>query len=258
MKIGIIGRGVVGQTIQVAFGNLGHEIYCYDKNQPEHQDFNVLLSCDCIFVCVPTDLVDDCCDLSHVNEQVRNLAENRYLGEVIIKSTVLPGTTERLIVQYTDLKLNFVPEFLRQDYALEDFSSKDLPVFVGTHQSSSFLFISKLHEIFGQRSLHITPTEAELVKYFSNVLNSTRIVFANVFFEVCEKIGADYQNVLKAAVDLPNIQNDSYLRCGADLRGYSGKCLPKDIAAFSTFAKNLGIPVTLFDAVIKDNRYYVK
>jgi UDPglucose 6-dehydrogenase len=115
-----------------------------------------------------------------------------------------------------------------------------------------------LHKNFGQQIIQIDPTEAELVKYFSNVLNSTRIVFANVFFEVCSKIGADYQNVLKAAVNLPNIQHTAYLQCSPDQRGYAGKCLPKDIAAFDAFVASLGVSTSLLSAVIKDNEHYVR
>ncbi len=203
-------------------------------------------------------MVNGQCDLTHVQEQIKNLANNFYSGEIIIKSTVIPGTTESLLKEHPNLKISFVPEFLRQDYAFDDFVSKELPVFVGARCEESFVFVSELHKIFGQKSFQTEPTEAELVKYFSNVFNSTRIVFANIFFELCSKIGVNYQNVLDASVNLPNIQRDSYLRCSEDLRGYSGKCLPKDIAAFNNFAKSLGISSSLFDSVIKDNQNYVK
>lgn len=258
MKISIIGLGAVGKTVQTAFSAAQHDIYCFDKNQSDYQSFENILQSDCVFVCVPTDLVDGRCDLTHVEEQIKRLSDFFYTGEIIIKSTVIPGTTEKFINEFQDLKITFVPEFLRQDHALEDFTNSKIPVLIGTHDPNSFLFVSKLHQQFHQRSVHITPTEAELVKYFSNVFNSTRIVFANIFFEICSKIGVNYQNVLEAAINLPNIQNDHYLKCNKDMRGYAGKCLPKDIAAFSSFTKDLEITANLFDSVIKDNQRYVK
>jgi len=78
MKIGVIGRGMVGQTIQSAFSSAGHEIYCYDKNQSQYQNFEDVLKCDCVFSCVPTDLVNGQCDLTHVQEQIKNLANSVY------------------------------------------------------------------------------------------------------------------------------------------------------------------------------------
>lgn len=258
MKIGIIGVGVVGKTIHLALDRAGYITHLYDKNLPGYQDLHAILACDGVFICVPTDLINDHCDLTHVSQQMEFLAQHRYTGEIVIKSTVLPGTTANFINQYPDLKITVVPEFLRQDHALEDFCSAEVPVYVGTNSRRSFEFVSALHKSFDQDLYQVSPTEAEMIKYFSNVFNATRIVFANIFSELCDLIDVKYQNVLDAAVKLPNIQSDLYLKCNEHLRGYSGKCLPKDIVAFNTFLRDHGIAAGLFDSVIEDNKKYAK
>lgn len=258
MKIGIIGHGVVGETVDRAFTMQGHTIKWHDKYKDQSAPITELSDSDCIFVCVPTDTVDDLCDVSNVVDTVNKLSAISFTGVIIIKSTVVPGTTQNLISKYPNLRLNFVPEFLHQDNALEDFQHLTKTLIVGSHNNNDFELISKLHSPFSPCAVKIDPTEAELVKYFANNFNSLRIVFANAYYEICELLGVSYDRVLNAAITLPYIQHDSYLKCNQNLRGYTGKCLPKDIKAFGTFAKNLNLPITLFDAVINDNERYNK
>lgn len=258
MLIGIIGYGVVGQAIGHSFKMQGHRIAHYDKYLNESTTISELTAADCIFVCVPTNNVNNTCDTSIVKSTVETLAELNYTGIIIIKSTVVPGTTQKLIDQYPDLKLSFVPEFLRQDNASDDFQNLTKTLIVGTTRDDDFKFISNLHRPFSPDAINITPTEAEIVKYFSNNYNSMRVVFANAYYEVCKKIGASYNNILSAAVTLPNIQSDLYLKCSPGQRGYEGKCLPKDTQAFNSFLKELNLPIELFNAIINDNEHYTK
>jgi UDPglucose 6-dehydrogenase len=83
-------------------------------------------------------------------------------------------------------------------------------------------------------------------------------VFANVFYESCQRLGADYNKVLSAAITRQVIAHDSYLKCSEQLRGFGGKCLPKDTEAFAEFLKQHNVHNTLFDAILNDNNTFIK
>ena len=258
MLIGIIGYGVVGQTIVQAFSMQNYQTKWYDKFKDNSTTIDELVDCEYVFICVPTDTIDNICDTSNVWNAVDELNQILYPGVIIIKSTVIPGTTEKLIKQYPNLRLNFMPEFLHQDNALDDFLHQTDTLIVGSHNTEDFELITELHKPFCSNSIKISPTEAELVKYFANTFNSLRIVFANAYYEVCSKLGVNYDTMLNSAVSLPYIQHDFYLKCSPLMRGFEGKCLPKDIKAFNTFIKELNLPISLFDAIINDNEHYKK
>jgi UDPglucose 6-dehydrogenase len=258
MNVGIVGFGVVGKVIGQAFSMQGHTIKWYDKHNAESIPLKSLMDCDCVFVCVPTDTINNTCDISQVNKVIGKMSGYNYSGVIVIKSTVVPGTTQSLLDKHPNLRISFVPEFLRQDNALDDFLHTKFNLIVGTNREDDYKFIVELHKPYNPTATRISPTEAELAKYFSNNFNSLRIVFANTYYEVCNKLNADYQNVLNSVVTLPAIGHEHYLKCNSDLRGYGGKCLPKDMLAFNTFVKELNLPITLFDAIINDNTIYTK
>ena len=256
MKIGIIGLGVVGSAVKIAFEHEGYTTYCYDKKD-SRTSIKDLLGTDCIFVCVPTDTVNQHCDVSQVTSVVNELSLNLYQGLIIIKSTVIPGTTQSLIDQYPALRLCFVPEFLRQDHAVDDFTQNHQVLIVGTWSQKDFHLVTQLHSMYSQHAQMISPTEAELTKYFVNVYNCLRIVFANNFYKVCSHYGANYDKVLAAAVSRPAVGHDHYLVCNENMQGYSGKCLPKDITAFQSLLAQIDPKIELFRSVIKDNEKYI-
>lgn len=256
MKIGIIGLGIVGSAVKIAFEQNGHTVYSYDKKDST-SSVQDLMCTDCIFVCVPTDTVDQKCDISQVVNVVAELSDYSYQGLVIIKSTVAPGTTQNLIDQYPLLRVCFVPEFLRQDHAVDDFTHNHQALIVGTWSQQDFDQVVRLHSMYSQQAHMISPTEAELTKYFVNVYNCLRIVFANNFYKVCHHYKADYDKVLAAAVSRPAVGHAHYLACNETMQGYSGKCLPKDIKAFQYLLSKIDPEIELFRSVIKDNEKYI-
>lgn len=257
MKIGIIGLGAVGDALKTSFEKYQHTVLGYDINSVDSCQFNELIETDCAFVCVPTPTVNGKADTSIVAQVVADLDKINYKGRCVIKSTVLPGTTESLIIQHKNLDISFIPEFLRQDHAHDDFLDQTVLI-VGTHCSETFEFFSQLHSPFCRKSQKLTPTEAEITKYFVNNFNALRITFANIFFEVCQRLDADYQQVLSAAITRPVINGDSYLRCDENLRGFKGKCLPKDAEAMFDFLKTIDLPVELIGAMINDNSKFTR
>jgi len=258
MRIGIIGLGVVGSAIFNGLSNYTKfDVKTYDIKT--HSKFDWILNTDGVFVCVPTNpTIDGRCDLSAVEATLENLAADNYSGVIILKSTILPGSTERFLSQYKHLKICFVPEFLRQDSANIDFVSKDNALIVGTYSDEIYQLVCEIHKNIVGLSKKVSPTEAELVKYFCNTFNSTRIVFANAFYEVCQKLDANYDNVLAAAKLGPVYSYGDYLRCNENLRGFGGACLPKDIQAFDKLIDDLNLPIELFKTVIKDNEQFNK
>lgn len=258
MLIGIIGHGVVGQAIEHAFLTQSHQIKWYDKFKPHGHTLDELMDSECLFICVPTETIDQVCDVSNVIDTMAILDRMEYKGAVIIKSTVIPGTTRGLIEKHPNLRINFVPEFLHQNNALYDFLHATNKLIIGGVSNEDYEFIKSLHAPFCQGAIKISPTEAELVKYFSNNFNSLRIVFANAYYEVCQKLQADYDTVLESATSISTIGSDQYLKCNDQLRGFAGKCLPKDIEAFNSFVKQLNLPITIFEATINDNKLYTK
>lgn len=254
MKIGVIGLGVVGSAVFDGLYQLGHSMYYFDISQ-QGSTLQNILSTDLVFICVPTETVDDRCDLSQVYSTVRSLADSKYQGTVAIKSTVLPGTTQTLIQEYPDLEICFVPEFLRAKSALSDFVGEHDVLVVGTDDAVVYDKIVKSHGIIPKSTAMISPTEAEIVKYFSNIYNALRIVFANSMHEVCQSVGANYQNVLKTVTRRKGILSD-YLYCSDNCKGFGGHCLPKDIQAFDSFVKSIGIDTELFSMIIKLNKKF--
>ena len=255
MKIGIIGVGVVGGAVRHGMRKIGHEVHAYDIKLPE-TSLRDVLNTEVCFVCVPTRTNEDGeNDTSIVEKVLGELSRNNYKGVVAVKSTVVPGTTDKLAKQFKNLSLAYCPEFLRERYAEIDFTENMDICPIGAYRDEDFELVKKAHGRLPQSVTKLTPKEAEFVKYFSNVFNALRIVFANEFYEVCAAAGVEYQNVKDCVVGRKNIPN-AYLECNDMLRGFGGSCLPKDTQAFATFAKQVGANTHLFDLIIAVNKKF--
>ena len=258
MKIGIIGKGAVGGAVSDGLQQIGHKLSYYDKKDTQSRIEDVLNS-EIVFICVPTNSnLDGTCDISIVQSTVHALHELNYAGIIAIKSTVIPGTTQELTNQYSNNRICFVPEFLRERSALTDFVDNHDVLIVGTDNVDVYNTVVGCHIHLPKNKIQVSPTEAELAKYFSNVYNSLRVTFANGMFEVCKNLGADYQQVFNAS-QMRSTITPEYLRCSDYLRGFGGHCLPKDSLAFSLLVKQLGLDhLNIFDAIVEDNNYHVK
>jgi UDPglucose 6-dehydrogenase len=252
MKIGLLGRGTVGKAVYEGLEYLGHEMSFFDPAYPGSKLSDVL-DTDCVFICVPTDqAANGDCDTSIVDRVVAELASADYKGLVSIKSTVIPGTTDRLQQQYPGLRMSMVPEFLRAKSALADFVYNHDLLVVGTYNRDDADMLVEIHGSFPENIARVTPTEAEVIKYFNNVHHAMSVTFANITYDVCNKLGANYMNVYKAITKRDCI-NPAYLMANPNMRGYGGHCLPKDTSAWNNLIKNLGLPYTLIQGVINDN-----
>jgi UDPglucose 6-dehydrogenase len=257
MRIGIIGKGTVGGAVYQGLSDLGHDMSFYDPRYPDSRMSHVLYS-DLVFLCVPTDSTSaGDCDVSIVESVCDELAMLEYQGLVCIKSTVIPGTTDRMIDRYTNLNICCVPEFLRAKTALVDFTDQHDVLVIGARQAGHFELVKNSHGHYPQSVVCVAPAAAEMTKYFHNVHNALEVTFANVIFSLCRQLGVDYQEVYAAITKRSNI-NGSYLRAGDQWGGFGGHCLPKDTRALENLQQQMGFDYKLIAAILADNERFTK
>ena len=252
MNIGIVGLGVVGSANSMGFKHLGHDVVEHDiKFDSAIED---VYNTDIVFLCLPTPDKDGECDTSIIEEVVAEMSGN-YKGIVCIRSTVPPGFTEHLIDRHQNLTISFAPEFLRERAAADDFINNHELLAVGTDDPYVFEKIVEAHGHLPKNTKQLSPTEAEILKYFNNTYAALRIVFANVFYELCEELECDYSSV-KEAYALTGKTKNIYLDVNKRLRGYGGMCLPKDVKAIANTLSSLGFDFDLINSIDKDNQKF--
>jgi len=252
MNIGIIGLGVVGNACKGGFEKLGHSVKVHDiKLGTTIEDIE---DTELVFLCVPTPSKENGeCDTSIVESVVDELHKIEYMGVICIKSTVAPGTTDRLSDKYPSTLFAMVPEFLRERYALSDFTENHDLLVIGTTSNDTFFLIREAHGTFPKATIKMQPKEAELIKYFNNTYNATLITFANSFYEVCKHYNVDYTHIKNVMVNRDHIV-DMYLECNDNFRGFAGVCLPKDTKEIAAAARKVG--VDFFDNLLTENAKY--
>ena len=254
MNVGVVGVGVVGQAVYEGLERLGHNMSMHDIKYDT--SIKEVLDTEVCFVCVPTPSQENGeCNTDVVELVVDDLSDNDYKGIVAVKSTVTPGTMNRLSKAYLNLELCFVPEFLRERCAVIDFVDNHDLCIIGTDNSLIYETLKKVHGNYPKKFAQLSSLEAEFVKYFNNIYNATLVTFANSFYEVCKANGADYTKI-KNTITQRNHINDVYLNCNEDLRGFGGPCLPKDTRTIAAMVKNMKLDVGFFEALLEENSKY--
>jgi nucleotide sugar dehydrogenase len=251
-KVGVIGNGFVGEAISFAFSSTS-DLYIYDTDPLRSlNDLESLHNCDFVFICVPTPMFEDGSqDLSFVESAFKNATEKPIY---ILKSTVLPGTTNELSKKYKKFKIMFSPEFLTERTAKLDMLTQSRIILGG-----ELVLTEKARILFNQRfkSKNIIQTDsktAELTKYMNNTFFATKVSIMNEFKMLCEKIDANWDDALNGFVSDGRI-GDSHLNVpGHDGRlGYGGTCFPKDVNALLSFSKKHGIELNTISGGWKTN-----
>jgi UDPglucose 6-dehydrogenase len=219
---------------------------------------NEVLDTEIAFLCVPTpQAADGSCDTSIIESVIKELNLYKYKGIVAIRSTVVPGFTQQMIDTYRNLTICFVPEFLRERCAADDFINNHKLLAIGTHDIWVYRKLVKAHGTLPENTEHLTPNEAEVLKYYNNVYAALRVTFANVMYEICEKLDCDYTTIKNAYVKTGKAI-DMYLDVNTSLRGYGGMCLPKDTQAIAALLKNLELDFDLIKSIDNDNNKFKK
>ena len=177
---------------------------------------------------------------------------------VIVKSTVVPGTTRDIIRPLLekvsgkkagkDFSVAMNPEFLREGKALYDFMHPDR-IILGVENEKSESVLRELYKPFQSPILATTLTEAEMIKYASNALLATKISFANEIGNLCKKINIDVYQVMKG-VGMDHRISPHFLEAGI---GFGGSCFPKDIQALISWAKRYKVQTPLLKSIMQIN-----
>jgi UDPglucose 6-dehydrogenase len=251
MKLGIVGLGAVGSANKNGFEYLGHEVIGHDIRLDTK--ITDILETEIVFLCVPTPQAQDgSCDTSIIEGVIQDLDLHTYRGIIAIRSTVVPGFTQRMIETYKNLTICFVPEFLRERCAADDFIHNHKLLAIGTHDIWVYRKLVKAHGELPEHTEHLTPSEAEVLKYYNNVYAALRVTFANVMYEICDKLDCDYTTIKNAYIKTGKAI-DMYLDVNPGLRGYGGMCLPKDTQAIAALLNQLNLDFDLIKSIHNDN-----
>jgi len=212
-----------------------------------------------IFVCVPTPMYPDG---SCSTENVAQVAEAISLSKkedakriVVVKSTVPPGTVDYLNFVFGDkLSVVFNPEFLTEANPVEDFKRQDR-IFIGGLPEATQT-VADIYSVAypGVLIMQDRAMTTEMVKYVGNCFLATKVSFANEIYQICEKLGIDYNAVMRMATLDRRLGPSHWMVPGPDGHyGFGLTCFPKDINALIAVAKTLGVDPTMLQAAWNKN-----
>lgn len=245
--IGIVGKGFVGGAMYENFKDVFNVlVWDTDESKRNVESFEKFVqNSDIVFVCVPTPMKDSGeCDISIVESIVKEISVVDRRKYVVIKSTVTPGTTEKLSEKYS-LTLAFNPEFLTEANAYNDFRFQPLIV-LGADDQGINAVLSQVYSEFNtkvENAAYVvsrTTKEAELFKYLANSFLATKVIFANEFKLLCDKADVDYNRIAEVAVLDKRLGKTHWKVPGPDGKmGYGGSCFPKDTAALLHYSDEI-------------------
>ncbi|MFC1941614.1 UDP-glucose dehydrogenase family protein [Chloroflexota bacterium] len=294
MKISVIGAGYVGLVTGVGLAKLGNDVVVIDTDkqkvdminqakppfyeeglEPLLQDMvgshlrattdigEVINGAEVIFICVQTYCNQDGhIDLKYVEQASKDIGKtlnnNHHSPVIVVKSTVIPGTTEKLVCPTLEcnsagtlgknFRVAFNPEFLREGKALSDFFNPDR-IIIGELDKASGDILCELYRDFNAPILRVDLKTAEMIKYASNAFLATKISYINEIGNICKIFGIDVHEVAKG-VGLDARISPHFLNAGI---GFGGSCLPKDVKAIVSAARAAGYQPSLLESVLEVN-----
>ena len=255
-KIGIVGFGTVGYAVHVFWH--GHHINIYDPVVKPNGTKEGINECDVAFVCVSTpSLPDGRCDTSIVEEVVDWLT----CPLIVIKSTVEPGTTAKLIARYPEKHIVFSPEFIGQGSYHSPFKlqkamvESDYYIFGGCSEDTSaavdlYLLVAGPNK----RYIQCHPTAAEMSKYVTNSYFATKILFCYEMASICKAAGIDWNVVRELWLLDPRVEQSHTAVFAGQEQPFGGACFPKDTAALVAWAQSINAYSPQLSRTITTNR----
>ncbi len=293
-NICVIGTGYVGLPTAACFADLGNRVVTvdidekkidrlkagqmpiYEPGLEELVERNVkagrlifttsyeegLQDAEYVFICVGTpSAVDGEADLKYVRAAAQTIAEKMTKPLIVVnKSTVPVGTgdwTTDIIKRSQPLPIDFAvvscPEFLREGSAITDFMQPDRTV-LGSGNRQAAESVADLYAALNAPTVITDLRTAEMIKYASNAFLATKISFINEMSIICERLGADVQEVARG-MGFDKRIGDKFLQAGV---GYGGSCFPKDVKALANMALTHGMHPQLLNAVMEINDFQRK
>lgn len=296
MKVSIIGTGYVGLVTGLCLSELGHDVTCIDVipekvgsinagRAPIYEpklddmlrshlakgdfratlDIGAVVGTDITFIAVGTpSRPDGSLDLAYIQQAAENvgkvLAGKSSYHVVVVKSTVTPTTTEKLVVPALerasgkkagrDFGVAVNPEFLKEGMAVDDFMNPDRVV-IGTLDARAAELVRSLYASFDCPFLTVAPSTAEMVKVASNAFLATKISFVNELGNICKDMGIDVRDVAKG-MGMDQRIGPYFLRAGC---GFGGSCFPKDVSGLVAEARRRGLRPRLMEAALEVNKH---
>lgn len=232
MKIGFIGQGWIGRHYADDFENRGYETVRYALEEPYHQNKDQIAECNVVFIAVPTPTTPDGFNIEAVRNVLHLVGKEKI---AVIKSTILPGTTETLQTEFSNIYVMHSPEFLVEKTAAYD----------AAHPNRNIVGIPKDTDEFRMRAqivLSVLPKapyetvmsarDAEFVKYAGNCFLFTKVIYMNILYDLVTKMGGDWSRVKEAFTHDPRIGESHTEPVHQSGRGAGGHCFIKDLEAF--------------------------
>ncbi len=263
-NIGIIGKGFVGSAVANGFSsNTGFDtkirIYDKDPSRASHSLSDVINNSEFVFISVPspTDFETGEIDLSIVMNCFDEISKtlNKSKPIFLLRSTIVPGTTNKIKSKYPELRIVFNPEFLTQRSANLDFINQSRYIFGGNKEDTSEVINLYKHR-FGH-SIRIIDTDyesAELIKYMCNTFFATKVGFLNEIYLIAEKLNLDWDIILDGFISDGRIGHSHVQVPGPDGKyGFGGACFPKDVNALIHYANSIGVSLNTLKGAWKTN-----
>ena len=256
MNIGVIGQGFVGNAVYQKFKNF-YNVFTFDlvESLCNSTIEEIKKICNVIFICVPTPMnKDGSCNIEIVESVISEL-KNLDKRIIVIKSTIPPGTTQKMNDRFKKNQIVFNPEFLTERNAVNDYNNQKRIILGGPRPATTILknIFSKVFP-----SSHIIKTgstHAEMIKYFTNSFLAMKVSFANEIYDLCQKLNLDYDKVVEYALADDRIGNSHLNVPGPDGDfGFGGHCFPKDLAALIKLTEENGSLNNVLKSVNKTNQ----
>lgn len=249
MKVGVIGYGHVG----IAMKKLFKDAVVYDKYKGIGSIAEIN-TCDSAFVCVPTPSGENGkCNTEAVDEVLSWCNCNI----IILRSTVFVGYTRQKVAELNK-NIVFQPEYYGEtvNHPFADLADRKWLSFGGEPKAIEMAIDTYKTVINSNvRIYQASSDEVEMAKYMENAFLATKVTFVNEMFDICAKLGLNYNVIREIWTADPRI-GTSHTFIYKNDRGYGGSCLPKDIAELHRLEKDNDVDDTLISAVIKKNKMY--
>jgi UDPglucose 6-dehydrogenase len=231
-KIGFVGQGWIGRHYADEFESRMYSVVRYSLEEPYIQNKDLIQECEVVFIAVPTPTTEVGFDESIVREALMLVGDKKT---AVIKSTLLPGITEKLQAEFPDIYVLHSPEFLVEATAAHDAAKPKrnlvgIPIDTPEYREKAVAILRILPEAPYKKIMH--SRDAEMVKYAGNCFLFSKVLFMNILYDLAESTGCDWKSLHEALINDPRIGESHTEPVHSSGRGAGGHCFIKDFEAF--------------------------